>query len=390
MFPPASDIRVKANGVRRRLRLALDTLRMTRPLDSTGENEFLDEVYQQMLGRAPEDAGRRHYLEKLASGYSRVEVVMDLSRSDEFARRAAARLNPLPDITTLRPDRYRREHHLYDGREFVTFVAESTDDYDWLEQCIVDYGFYERPGVWSMDVNLDKRAMAEMISLLGPKSTLEIGCANGAVMSCLSQLGVDVHGVDISASSRNAAPDDIRDKIQLANLEHTQLDLEVDLLYGLDIFEHINPNRVDVFLKSCLAHIRPGGLFFTNTPAFGEDEVFGTAFPPFLASWTPQMEGGLLSHLVTDERGFPENGHLIWATAKWWDAKFRSFGLVREVELEKALHRRYDEYINETSPARRSFFVYSTSPRPSLDDVLRTIDEAPSPVLLEYAQTKGR
>jgi hypothetical protein len=39
--------------------------------------------------------------------------------------------------------------------------------------------------------------------------------------------------------------------------------------------------------------------------------------------------------------------------------RWERVGLRRERELEAALHKRYDEYLAEAAPARRSFYVFS-------------------------------
>ncbi|WP_293034408.1 FkbM family methyltransferase [Paraburkholderia sp.] len=47
------------------------------------DTEFLDAVYQILLGRAPDEEGGRYYLGRLRAGYGKATVIMQIGRSDE-------------------------------------------------------------------------------------------------------------------------------------------------------------------------------------------------------------------------------------------------------------------------------------------------------------------
>ena len=87
------------------------------------------------------------------------------------------------------------------------FEAETAADIDWLERAIIDYGYYEKPGVWVLDVDADKRVVAEIIAAFAPARALELGCAAGAVLQCLLDYGVVAEGVEISAMAIARAPE---------------------------------------------------------------------------------------------------------------------------------------------------------------------------------------
>ena len=59
-----------------------------------------------------------------------------------------------------------------------------------------------------------------------------------------------------------------------------------------------------------------------------------------------------------DDRGYPIHGHLAWADAAWWTRRFEQAGFTRDVEIERALHHKYDGYMAKRSPARRAYFVF--------------------------------
>jgi hypothetical protein len=56
------------------------------------------------------------------------------------------------------------------------------------------------------------------------------------------------------------------------------------------------------------------------------------------------------------EPPIPAQGHLIWAHSQWWEKQFHHHGLVRLEELEKGMHRLFDEHLFY---ARKSFYLFS-------------------------------
>jgi hypothetical protein len=58
-----------------------------------------------------------------------------------------------------------------------------------------------------------------------------------------------------------------------------------DLIFGLDVFEHLNPNRLDAYIVRLAELVGTGGFLFCHIPAFGTDPVFGTVFPLYLDRW---------------------------------------------------------------------------------------------------------
>jgi hypothetical protein len=189
---------------------------------------------------------------------------------------------------------------------------------------------------------------------------LELGCASGAVLECLEDVGVMAEGVDISAMAVARAAERVRPRIHHGDILSLDLSSKYDLLFGLDVFEHLNPNRLDAYLAR-LASITTGDAFlYCNIPAFGEDPVFGTVFPYYVDGWREDAAAGKpFSRLHADEQGYPLHGHLIWADAAWWAARFAAAGFTREIEIERAFHRKYGAYMEKRSPARRAFFVFA-------------------------------
>jgi hypothetical protein len=347
------------------------------------DREFVDGAFRDILGRDADQGGLDFYRGVLRSGVRRTAVLLDIMRSEEFRRSLApAAPSSLPNLVLQRPERYRRDVDRSSGQSILVFEAATPADFDWLETAIIRNGYYEAPGVWVLDVDFDKRLVAEMIASFAPAAALELGTASGAVLECLDDLGIAAEGVEISAMAIAKAPERVRSRIHHGDLLALDLAPKYDLVFGLDVFEHLNPNKLDAYIARMAAITRDDGWLFCNIPAFGEDAVFGTVFPFYLDAWdTEARGGGLLRSLHVEETGYPFHGHLTWATAPWWVQRFAAAGFVRDVEIERAFHRKYDAYMTRRSPARAAYFVFgklgSSARRP---DILRRIAE-PSTLL---------
>lgn len=341
---------------------------------------FLDEVFQTLLGRPIDPDGRRLYAERLATGLSREEMVILVASSEEYKARCRAGANAGsgsgPRFRS--PERYR----LVPALGIWTFPALGPSDFDWIEAAILADGYYERPGVWTLEVDTDKRVMAEIVATLSSGTVLEFGCASGAVLEGLHERGLSFEGVDISTMAIAQSSERVRPHIHHGDLLSVSLGDGFDAAFGLDIFEHLNPNRLPAYLERLRCCLRPGGLLYANVPAFGNDEVFGEVFSYYLRGWDVDAAAGrCFSTLHVDGDGYPIHGHLIWADTTWWVAQFESAGFVRQRNLEAALHDKYDEYMAAETPARRSFYVLSAGPCSDEDVVLDRIKGQSSTVL---------
>jgi Domain of unknown function (DUF4214)/Methyltransferase domain len=324
------------------------------------DRDFVDEAFRDILGRDADQGGMEFYCGVLRSGVRRTAVLLDIMRSQEFQRSLAPAVpSSLPNLVLQRPDRYRRTADRNSGQAILVFDAASPADFDWLESAIIANGYYEEPGVWILEVDFDKKLVAEMIAAFAPSAALELGTAAGAVLECLDDLGIAAEGVEISAMAIAKAADRVRPRIHQGDLLALDLPPKYDLVFGLDVFEHLNPNKLDAYIARMAAITRDDGFLFCNIPAFGEDDVFGTVFPYYVDGWPDQArESGLLRTLHVEESGYPIHGHLTWANAPWWVRRFEAAGFTRDVAIERAFHAKYDGYMTKRSPARRAYFVF--------------------------------
>jgi hypothetical protein len=324
------------------------------------DSAYVDHAFRVILGREADRGGLEFYRGLLRQGVSRTAIFLYISQSEEFRRSLAPSAHStLPNLVVARPERYRRTIDRTCDQSILVFEVQSPDDSDWLEQAILTNGYYEKPGVWVLDVDFDKRLVAEMLASFAPSAGLELGCAAGAVLECLQDMGIEAEGIDISAMAVERASERVRPRIHQGDILTLDLPKKHDLLFGLDVFEHLNPNRLEAYLARLAAVTSDDAFLFCNIPAFGEDPVFGTVFPLYVDGWKEDAAAGKpFSRLHADDQGYPIHGHLIWADAAWWSAQFERAGFTREVEIERALHRKYDGYLEKRSRARKAFFVF--------------------------------
>ena len=325
------------------------------------DSDFIDKAFRDILGRDADHGGLEFYRGVLRQGVPRTAVLLDIMRSEEFRRSLtpSSHGSSLPNLVAQRPEKYRRTTDRVNGSSMLVFNVESRDDSDWLEQQILANGYYEQPGVWILDVDFDKRLVAEMLSAFAPSAALELGCASGAVLQCLEEQGIAGEGVEISSMAIAKATDSVRPRIHQGDLLALNFAKQYDLLFGLDIFEHLNPNKLDAYIARIAAVTTDDGYLFCNIPAFGADPIFGTVFPFYVDGWAEDAAAGrALRSIHVDESGYPIHGHLAWGDAGWWTRQFEQAGFTRDAAIERAFHQKYDGYMEKRSPARRAYFVF--------------------------------
>jgi SAM-dependent methyltransferase len=293
----------------------------------------------------------------------------------------------LPDLRALRPEAYVARWPIWPAAELLAFEARTAEDFDWLETMIHQHGYYEHEGVWSLELSPDKRAMAEIMAAFRPRRALELGCATGPVLHYLCGLGLHAEGVEVSRMAVERAFPDVRDRIHHGDLLALGLDGDFDLVFGLDVFEHLNPNRLPAYLARLAGLLQTGGYLYVALPAFGDDPVFGLAFPLYLRDWYRDVFLGQNFRLLhADGRGYPLNGHLVWADSRWWVRQFERAGFQRDEAIERAVHARYDRFFDGYAPARKAFYVFARDGAAGTRDaIIDRLLSAPSEALGEAA-----
>jgi len=303
------------------------------------------------------------------------------------AEERTVRENELYDLRPLKPDAYVARSPLWTGPDLLAFEARELADFDWMERMILEHGYYEHEGVWDLALGPDKQALAEIMSAFRPQRTLEIGCATGTVLHYLAERGVGCEGIEISRMAVERAIPAVRDRIHEGDLLTLSLAGPYDLVYGLDVFEHLNPNRLDDYLSRIVTLLNDGGYLYAALPAFGDDPVFGLVFPVYLRDWYGDLALGRNFRLLhVDGKGYPLNGHLIWADSRWWVTQFERHGLRREEAIERAVHERYDHFFDGYATARKALYVFSKNGRPDArEEVTYRLLSEPAAALGEMA-----
>ena len=318
-------------------------------------DDIVQELYLGLLERPADAGGFESYLAALRQGAKLCEIIRQIVQSGEFRSRNSPSVFPspvLPDLTELFPNKY-----IQKSSDSSVFVASADEDFAFLESLIAKYRYYDSFGVWSPEIDLDKQVTAAVIRGLGARNCLEPGCFTGSVLSILADKGLDVCGVEVSHLAFLLAHPNIRQKIRFGDLLEMHFDTAYDAVLCMDILEHLNPLSLGRYISRISELLAQDGFVYVNSPMFGPDDVFGTVFEPYLPAWREAKPENFWRHLHCDANGWPMHGHLVWASPLWWEQTFAQHGLVRDRDIEQALHRLLDGFFATSAPARRCFFV---------------------------------
>ena len=76
--------------------------------------------------------------------------------------------------------------------------------------------------------------------VFAPQRVLDMGCGPGALMYLLQELGLEADGVDFSSTSKDIAPESVRDRIQIGSITEIELPADsYDLVICREVFEHM-------------------------------------------------------------------------------------------------------------------------------------------------------
>jgi hypothetical protein len=319
--------------------------------------EIVTGLYRGLLGRDPDRLGLQDQAGSLHAGTALEHVVRSFVGSPEFRARMLAALVPtveLPDLTLAMPEHY--ETQIAQGMAMTIFAGRTDTDIVEMESLIKRHRYYDCFGVWTPVIEIDKEIIATIVRALGARSCFELGCFTGPVLSLLSDSGVSVAGVDVSHLAFAFAYPNIRDSMIYGDLLGLDIAQRFDVVLCMDVLEHISPLRLDAYIDKILSILAEDGYVYMNSPMWCRDSVFGVVEEPYLEEWRTVGDTSFWRHWRCDENGWPMHGHLVWASAAWWQRKFEAHGLVRDTTIEEVIHEHLACFF-ETAGGRRSLFV---------------------------------
>jgi FkbM family methyltransferase len=314
-------------------------------------------LYRGILGREPDLAGLSDKVDLLRSGPVLEHVIRTFVDSPEFRSRqldAAIPTVELPDLTQAMPEMYTRE--AVGGTTATVYTARSDADIGRMAGLIERHRYYDAFGVWSPVIDLDKEVTAGIVRGLGARSCFELGCFTGPVLSLLAEAGISVAGAEVSHTAFTFAYPNVRPAMLFGDLLELEINRRFDVVLCMDVLEHISPLELGRYVEKIAALVADDGYVYINSPMYGDDAAFGTVFTPYLEEWLSGGDSAFWRHWPCDEKGWPEHGHLVWASVKWWSRMFEAHGLVRDHAIEQVVHRHLGGFF-ENTPARRAFFV---------------------------------
>jgi len=312
-------------------------------------------MYQGILERPIDPESLVRCVDSLKNGGSLVQIIWDISHSEEFKLKNPQDSNlvvKLPDLTKIYPDRYSSK-----GDGTTIYHAKDDDGVAFMEKLINDYRYYDSFGIWSPIVDTDKKITAGIVESLGGKKVIELGCFAGAALSVMKNNGLDVLGVELSHRAFLLADSNIVQNIKYGDLLDVNLYGTFDAFLGMDILEHLSPLKLDLYIEKIRELIGENGFAYINSPMFGVDRIFGTVFSQYLPTWQEVGDAKYWYDMHCDETGWPMHGHLVWASPVWWEQLFARHGLFRDDTAEAMLQDAMDPFFQSNAPARKSFFV---------------------------------
>ena len=319
--------------------------------------EIINGLYRGLLEREPDRVGLQSQARRLHTGTALEDVVRGFIASPEFRARMLTALVPtveLPDLTQAMPEYY--ETQIAQGMATTIFAGRSDADIVEMESLIERYRYYDRFSVWTPVIEIDKEIIATIVRALGALSCFELGCFTGPVLSLLADSGVRVAGAEVSHLAFAFAYPNIRDSMIYGDLLGLDIPRRFDVVLCMDVLEHISPLRLDSYIDKILSILAEDGYVYMNSPMMCYDSVFGMVEEPYLEEWRTIGDASYWRHWRCDDKGWPIHGHLIWASAAWWQRKFEAHGLVRDTTVERVIHQHLACFF-ETAGGRRSLFV---------------------------------
>jgi len=322
--------------------------------ETLSPEELASALYRVFLDREPDLGALSRNRSLPTSAVALKQFLLGLPEFRAWMLKAVAPRVELPDLTLAMPECYRKEATGDFTR--LVYTARMDEDVARMASLIERHRYYDALGVWSPVIDLDKEVTAAIVRGLGAKSCFELGCYTGPVLSLLAEAGLSVAGLEVSHTAFAFAYPNIREAILFGDLLSLNIGRRFDAILCMDVLEHVSPLVLDRYVEKLVSLLDEDGFLYLNSPMYGHDPVFGTVFHPDLEEWRTAGDGSFWRDWPCDEKGWPQHGHLVWASVGWWSRTFERHGLVRDRAIEQVIQQRLAGFF-EREPARRSLFI---------------------------------
>jgi SAM-dependent methyltransferase len=120
----------------------------------------------------------------------------------------------------------------------------------------------------------------KVVTLLGAKRVLDVGCARGLLVQALAEAGVDAHGSDISETAVASAHPDVRGRLSVATAVDP-IEGSWDLVSCIEVVEHMSPLDADRAITNMCAVTER--VLFSSGPGDYAEPTHVNVRPP--AEW---------------------------------------------------------------------------------------------------------
>lgn len=156
--------------------------------------------------------------------------------------------------------------------------------FEWIDEKISDTGLVTLGPLTSASFLTDPRSLLfrasryKFVAKMTSKEddVLEIGCGDASmspiVLQCarsLTCIDADKKMIDHARKYTNSA---FKIEFLTANLAKSFLNKKFDVIFSLDVLEHIPLELEDDFLKASIMHLNPHGKFIVGTPSLAAQE----------------------------------------------------------------------------------------------------------------------
>ena len=182
-----------------------------------------------------------------------------------------------------------------------------------------EYG-WDSPGWRAFFTNVADK----VVTLIGAKRVLDVGCARGLLVQALAVAGVDAHGSDISETAVASAHPDVRGRLSVATAVDP-IEGSWDLVSCIEVVEHMSPLDADTAIANMCAVTER--VFFSSGPGDYAEPTHVNVRPP--AEWAAAFA----------ERGFFRRTDIDLSFLTPWAVLFER----ADLDTRSVVHR-YEAY----------------------------------------------